>query len=211
MGQFENSDLVKIHEHDRRSQRAVLLCVERGEPAARCSACRPRAGNLHGRKVVIGIFSLGLDGGAGVLFRFDLAANERHIADDASGLIASESTVGLGEILIVVWARLPPQKVLQRDEGGVAEREPGEGVTGLDLSYLKPSSSSATFQRELDLAAVCLERARHLDAALGALDGSGFRSPIGDLSLNFLASWPVSVTRPNACDLMLMTRSGVPV
>ena len=95
------------------------------------------AGNLHGRKVVIGIFSLGLDGGAGVLFRFDLAANERHIADDASGLIASESTVGLGEILIVVWARLPPQKVLQRDEGGVAEREPGEGVTGLDLSYLE--------------------------------------------------------------------------
>ena len=87
--------------------------------------------------MVIRIFSLGLDGGAGVLFRFDLAANERHIADDASGLIASESTVGLGEILVVVRARLPPQKVLQRDEGGVAEREPGEGVTGLDLSYLE--------------------------------------------------------------------------
>ena len=26
---------------------------------------------------------------------------------------------------------------VQRDEGGVAEREPGEGVTGLDLSYLE--------------------------------------------------------------------------
>ena len=91
VGQFENSDLVKIHEHDRRSQRAVLLCVSVVNPLPAVAPVDREAGRDHGRKVVIGIFDLGLDGGAGVLFRFDLAANERHIADDASGLIARKA------------------------------------------------------------------------------------------------------------------------